>query len=306
MQMQNVLHGKLEELGLDDILQIIGVSRRTGILTLTSLGREAVLSFYAGLLVRIASTEHYQRLGELLVSTGSVTAETVHQALVVQQQEQPLQRIGTILHQRFNVELQSIENTVRDQIRNVLLTLFAWTEGTYDFSSQIVETVDAAYFDPVQLLLDMEHDDSLPAPPAELQPLLQTLIIVDDDSTMAEAVARALQPWFETATCTGCEDALAKVKELSQPTIHLTVLVDLIMPKLDNSGVLGGLELIHLLHRDYTGTRIIAFSDFYLASAAQEITGLGYPCLPKPRRGDVNGEQFASLLQHLKNELQIP
>lgn len=48
MQMQSGLHGKLEELGLDEILQIVGVSRRTGIPTPESRGREAVPQFRDG------------------------------------------------------------------------------------------------------------------------------------------------------------------------------------------------------------------------------------------------------------------
>ena len=61
-QVPSGLHGKLEELGLDEILQIIGISRRTGILTLTSQGREAVLYIRDGLLVRISSTGIQQKL----------------------------------------------------------------------------------------------------------------------------------------------------------------------------------------------------------------------------------------------------
>jgi hypothetical protein len=110
--MQSGLHGKLEELGLDEILQIVGVSRRTGILTLKSRGREAVLQFRDGLLVRVTSTGFQQSLGELLIRNGAATPEMVQQALAIQQQEQFRERIGTILHHRFHVDLQLIEQTV--------------------------------------------------------------------------------------------------------------------------------------------------------------------------------------------------
>jgi len=333
MQMQSGLHGKLEELGLDEILQIVGVSRRTGILTLKSRGREAVLQFRDGLLVRVTSTGFQQSLGELLIRNGAATSEMVQQALAIQQQEQFRERIGTILHQRFNVDLQVIEQTVREQISNVLMTLFAWTEGSFDCAPLDVETVDAAYLDPVQLMLELgdASPDQLVAEGVKLQqalgadegydqveevvelaPLtppkqstLPPLVIVDDDSTMLEAVVEAFGQWFDVSSFTRGEEALVRIDALFRSGGNPVVLVDLIMPKMDGSGVLGGLELIQLLHRNFNGLRILAISDFHHADAVQELSGLGYPCMNKPRRGDTKGDQFGLFVQNLKAALHL-
>ena len=331
MQMQTGLHGKLEELGLDEILQIVGVSRRTGILTLKSRGREAVLQFRDGLLVRVTSTGFQQSLGELLIRNGAATPEMVQQALVIQQQEQFRERIGTILHHRFNVDLQLIEQTVREQISNVLMTLFAWTEGSFDCAPLDVETVDAAYLDPVQLILELgeKSPEQLVAEavrvqqqlgadegrepveeilePTVLEPeaSLPALVIVDDDSCMAEALADELQRWFKVSAFTKSEEALVKVDALFRSGSCPVVLVDLIMPKMDGTGVLGGLELIRLLQRNFAGIRLAAVSDFHHAEAVSELSGLGCPFLIKPRRGDTQGEQFASFLSNVKDILQL-
>jgi len=331
VQMQSGLHGKLEDLGLDEILQIVGVSRRTGILTLKSRGREAVLHFRGGLLVRATSTGFQQSLGELLIKSGAVSPEMVQQALAIQQQERFRERIGTILHNRFSVDLQLIEVTVREQISNVLMTLFTWTEGSFDCAAHDVETVDAAYLDPVQLILELgenapdrlvaegvrlQHDlgaDEGREPVEEtLQPsvsipaaTLPSLVIVDDDSTMSEAVACELEQWFDITMLTRSEEALVKVDAQFRSGVNPLVLVDLIMPKMDGTGVLGGLELIHLLHKNFRTITIIAISDFYHADAVQKLFDLGYPCIIKPRRGDIKGEQFASFLKSLKEHLPL-
>ncbi len=327
MQMQSGLHGKLDELGLDEILQIVGVSRRTGILTLKSKGREAVLYFRDGLLVRVTSTGFQQSLGELLVRKGAVASEVLQQALIVQQQQGFQQRIGTILHQHFKVDLLMIEQTVREQITNVLMTLFAWTEGSFDCSSCDVETVDAAYLDPVQLILELGDNapDQLLATGIQMQndlgadkgqepsePIVQSpqparpaLVVVDDDTAMAEALAAGLQVWFDTTSFSRSEEALVKIDALCRSGNRPVVLVDLIMPKMDGSGVLGGLELIHLLHKNFNPITIVTLSDFHHADAVQELSDLGYPCLLKPRRGDTKGEQFAALMIRLKEQLKL-
>ncbi|MDD2502074.1 MAG: DUF4388 domain-containing protein [Geobacter sp.] len=332
MQMQSGLHGKLEELGLDEILQIVGVSRRTGILTLKSRGREAVLQFRDGLLVRVTSTGFQQSLGELLIHNGAATPQMVQQALAIQQQEKFRERIGTILHQRFNVDLQVIEQTVREQISNVLMTLFAWTEGSFDCAPRDIETVDAAYLDPVQLMLELgdaspdqlvvegvkaqhalgadEGVDPLEEV-VELSPLkpkqvaLPPLVIVDDDTALLEAVADEFGQWFEVSSFTRSEEALIKIDALFRSGGNPVVLVDLIMPKMDGTGVLGGLELIQLLHRNFNGLNIFAISDFNHADAVQELSSLGYSCVNKPRRGDTKGDQFGSFVHHLKAALHL-
>lgn len=330
MQMQSGLHGKLEELGLDEILQIVGVSRRTGILTLKSRGREAVLQFSGGLLVRVTSTGFQQSLGELLIRNGAATPEMVQKALAIQQQERFRERIGTILHHRFNVDLQLIETTVREQITNVLMTLFAWTEGSFDCSARDVETVDAAYLDPVQLILELGDNapDLLVAEgvrlqndlgadegqeetvaetlqPLTLEPALPPLVIVDDDPALSKALADELNEWFDATTLTHSEEALVKVDALFRTGAKPVVVVDLIMPKMDGTGVLGGLELIQLLYKNFRSITIVAISDFTHADAVQELSNLGYPCFIKPRRGEIKGDLFNSLLKQLKEHLLL-
>lgn len=331
MQMQTGLHGKLEDLGLDEILQIVGVSRRTGVLNLKSRGREAVLSFRDGLLVRATSTGFQQSLGELLVRNGFATPEVVQQALAIQQQERFKQPIGTILYHRFQVDLQLIEKTVREQISNVLMTLFAWTEGTFDFAQLDVETVDAAYLDPVQLILELGDtapeqlvaegermqqalgadagheliEEVAQEPPQTAEPQLPALVIVDDDNTMATAVADVLKLWFSVSSFTRSEEALVKVDDLYRTGSRPIILVDLIMPKMDGTGVLGGLELVQLLHRNFSDVRIVVISDFQHADAIKEAENLGCTYLDKPRRAEISGEPFSAFLQNLKNTLQL-
>ncbi len=322
MQMQSGLHGKLEELGLDEILQIIGVSRRTGKLSLKSRGREAVLEFRDGLLVRISSTGFTESLGELLVKNGSVSPEVVKQALSIQQQERFKERIGSILHNRFNVDLQMIEQTVREQIHNVLMTLFTWTDGTFDCSQTDVETVDAAYLDPLQLILEMggglllEESDSVegvsrpansdePVKSSSIGSTLPELVIVDDDSVFANAISNELKTWFDIKVFTRIDEVFKHTDIVFQSHSSPIFIVDIIMPKKDGAGVLGGLDLIRFLHKKLSGLKVYAVSDFNFAEAEQEISGMGYRFFDKPRRGDVEGELFRTLLRNIKDELKI-
>ena len=330
--MGSALSGKLEELGLDDILQIISVSRRTGILTLKSQGREAVLQFRDGLVVRASSTGFQQSLGEMMVQKGIVESSLVSSALATQQNEGFKERIGTILHNRHQVDLQVVELTVREQMANVVMTLFAWHEGVYDFDAcDDIETVDAAYLDPMQLMLEqggsaeqlseqgerLQHslrvdEPSLPSPQAVVPAAVQdrsrercALVVVDDDSVTAQAIADQFPvDLVEVFPFTRSEDALVSIDSLLSGGRRLLLVLDMIMPRMDGSGLLGGLEMLKLLRQNYPALPVVLMTDFSHAEAEAEAAELGAGCLLKPRRGNVESAEFNGFIARLRSALQ--
>ncbi|HNC43832.1 MAG TPA: DUF4388 domain-containing protein, partial [Acidobacteriota bacterium] len=77
------LAGTLEELPLADILQIISLGRRTGILTLLTADGRFTMSFRDGLVV--GATEAQGRpLGQVLIDSGFITAAQLAAALDLQ------------------------------------------------------------------------------------------------------------------------------------------------------------------------------------------------------------------------------
>ena len=276
--MGSPLCGNLLDLGLDDILRIIAVSRKTGVLTIKANGREAVLHCRDGLIVRATSTGFHQSLGELMIHNGVVDSSTVRAALSMQQKEGFRERIGTILHSRYKVNLQVVEKSVRQQIYNVVMSLFQWTDGNFDFVSRDeIETVDAAYLDPLQLLMEQaeiidamtakNEADATPSPPVQddFMSMIKSsvpvdsgaagvtapsLVVVDDDIATARALANELSDdRLEVFPINRSEDALLKIDSLFKSGRRTLVLLDLIMPRMDGSGVLGGLELLEQIGR---------------------------------------------------------
>src|SRR6266581_4871588 len=122
------LVGNLEDLGLGEILQIVSLSRKSGILSLQSKGRQGMVIFRHGQVIRATSGSNRHFIGEVLVKQGVVDAASIQQALKIQQQEGYKDRIGTILVHSFNASAEQIEEVVREQIELVIYSLFAWQE----------------------------------------------------------------------------------------------------------------------------------------------------------------------------------
>jgi FixJ family two-component response regulator len=326
------LVGNLEDLGLGEILQIVSLSRKTGILSLHSRGREGSIVFRQGQVVRASSSTFQQSLGEVLIQKGVIDLAVLRKSLALQQEEGFRDRLGVILIKSFGISYEIIEEVVREQIENVVFTLFAWVEGSFEFVvSEHIETIDGTRLDPLQFMLDQginpqflamegtrlldEHNHateleaavvdndsmggvdfdfdlvdtparttSLSRMPAPKKPL----VIVDDDGPTLQAIADGMRHMgYDVHAMTRSEDTLIKVDALCRGGEHPTVLVDLIMPKMDGSGVLGGVELLELLHSNFKDISIIVMTDYHHADAETRVRDMGYAFIMKPRRSEL-------------------
>ncbi len=323
------LAGNLEELGLGEILQIVSLSRKTGVLFLSSKGRDGSVFFRNGQVVRAVSSAYQQSLGDVLIQKGVIDLAVLRKSLAFQQEHGFRERLGVILVKNFGVLQDVIEVVVREQIENVVYSLFAWAEGTFRFEVQSsIEIVDGIKMDPLQFILDnglnpqflaMEGtriieekrnisetgfigDDSseddgdfsfdLIDGSNELSlaqhSVQQPVVIVDDDGPTLRNIADGLsEKGFVVHAMTRSEETLIKVDSLYRGGERPTVLIDLIMPKMDGSGVLGGVELLELLHSNFKDLQLIIMTDYHNAEAEKKISELGYSFIIKPRRVEI-------------------
>ena len=341
------LVGNLEDLGLGEILQIVSLSRKSGSLSLHSRGREGKIVFRNGQVVSANSSSFQESLGELLVQKGVVDRQALKKALAIQQQEECRERLGAILINRFGVSDELIEKLVGEQIEKVVYSLFAWSEGSFDFELQdTVEVLDVTHLDPLQFMLEqglnpqflamegsrlvdeMRHrgenpaeefeenpeeqsahveenvdfafdllqqhevgsDESAPAKEVEVVEPVQkrSVVLVDDDSLTREALSRFLESnKFTVSSFAKSEDALIMIDTLHRSGKRPFVLVDLIMPRMDGSGILGGLELLELIQANFPDLPVQVMADYHNSDAEYKVCAMGYPFILKPRRTEI-------------------
>lgn len=368
------LVGNLEDLGLGEILQIVSLSRRSGVLSLESRGREARVIFRNGQVIRATSSTFQQNLGEVLIQQGVIDLTILKRALSIQADEGYSQLLGGIMIDRFGVSADAIETVVREQIENVVYSLFAWAEGTFEFELQEVNEADNAKLDPVQFMLKQglnpqylamegsriideqrhrgesgeegeqpaapeetldlafdllqepsaaasaapiptpdppfqqpEEHQVTPPPPADpagsAQALAEELeefepaeaeqgrhlVLVDDDPETLAALAPLLErQGYRVDAMEKSEDALIRVDTLFREGVQPTVVVDLIMPRMDGTGILGGLELMELVRNNFPEIPLLGLSDFHNDEAQKKLRSMGIRILIKPLKGELD------------------
>ncbi len=134
------LAGTLKDFGLPDIVQLIGLQRKTGTLHLKTPGESVKVIFEGGNIVAAESSiqRPSDRIGNALVTQGAITQDQLDQALAVQ--KQTMQRLGHVLISEKIVAEDSLRKAVEAQLFQVVFRLFRWREGEYNFETQA--TVD--------------------------------------------------------------------------------------------------------------------------------------------------------------------
>jgi CheY-like chemotaxis protein len=136
------LLGRLEDLSLTDIIQIVFLSRRTGVLEIIDdEGRHTVL-FRQGLIVNASSPDHPD-LAAWLLSTGAIPASAVAQLRML---EESGVTPGAAVIDMNLVSPADLASSIRTRIVDVVTPLLASREGEFNFIlSDSMSSMDIEY-----------------------------------------------------------------------------------------------------------------------------------------------------------------
>ena len=143
------LEGTLRDFSLADIFQLIGLQRKTGVLTLRGKDDTVTVTFLDGKVVGADSLNRRleNRLGTVLIKTGFLTQDQLNRALEIQ--KETLQRLGFILTHYGIISAESLREAIQLQIMQVVYRLFRWKDGDYHFSQETTIEYDRDNVTPI-------------------------------------------------------------------------------------------------------------------------------------------------------------
>src|SRR5437763_8202142 len=130
------LEGTLRDFSLADIFQLIGLQRKTGVLTLRGKDDTVTVTFLDGKVVAADSLNRRleTRLGSVLMKSGLLTQDQLNRALDIQ--KETLQRLGYVLTHYGIISADSLKQAIQLQILQIVYRLFRWKDGDYHFSQE--------------------------------------------------------------------------------------------------------------------------------------------------------------------------
>ncbi len=159
------LEGTLEDFSLADIFQLIGIQRKTGILSLKNSQETVTVTFHQGMVIGADSMPKKleDRIGKVLVKTGLITQQKLDDALG--HQGKTLQKIGFILVDQKYISREQLKEALQIQVTQMIYRLFRWNAGEYYFDQK-------AHVDP-------DADESIPPVSAE-SILMEGIHMIDE------------------------------------------------------------------------------------------------------------------------------
>lgn len=144
------IEGPLRELGIQDVLQMLDLARKTGVLTVRSqrMMDEAVVHLTDGELVFASRRRSMRLLGQQLLRDGKLTEAELERALELQRRD-PRQQLGAILIEMGSVDRTELHRHLRFQIEETIYDLLSWDEGYFRF-----EEMEEATEGPVRVQVD--------------------------------------------------------------------------------------------------------------------------------------------------------
>ena len=149
------IKGSLKEASLPDVLQLLSMGKKTGCLSVADRNNFGYIFFDQGQITYASIVNRRDRLGDILVKNGLVTAEKLQAALDRQPHERD-KRLGELLVDMGALSRPDLERYMRVQIEEAVYYLFTWSQGTFSFESDVrPETQDfLVKISPESLLLE--------------------------------------------------------------------------------------------------------------------------------------------------------
>ncbi|MEO8226080.1 MAG: DUF4388 domain-containing protein [Gemmatimonadota bacterium] len=130
------IKGSLKEASLPDVIQLLTLGRRTGCLAVADRQNFGYIYFDGGRITYASIVNRRDRLGDMLVKSGRITAEQLREAVDRQGAERE-RKIGEILVETGVLARSALEDYIRLQIEEAVYYLFTWSSGTFNFEAGV-------------------------------------------------------------------------------------------------------------------------------------------------------------------------
>ena len=126
------LKGNLRDFSTTQLLNLVNLARKTGLLMIQSQADTARLYFRDGKLIHANIGTEDSHLADMLLTAGKLSADQV-KTIRAQAEMQSDKQLGLALMNAGAVNQEDIVQSVKDYMLGIVYTLFNWTEGEFQF-----------------------------------------------------------------------------------------------------------------------------------------------------------------------------
>lgn len=123
----------MEDLGLGEILQIVSLSRRSGVLYLANQARKGMIVFKMGQVVSASTNEKKLNYVSELVKRGIVSSEGIKESFSEWKKLGGGKPYSQFLLQKYKIPQTLLDEINKNIIESIIWSFFEWDSGTFNF-----------------------------------------------------------------------------------------------------------------------------------------------------------------------------
>ncbi len=149
MENEVFVKGDLKDYSFSQILSSLNKTKKTGILILKRNNIKKSIYLTKGNIVFASSNDNNDRLGNMLFRTSKITVEYYNKSVEIL--EQTGRRHGTILVELGYLTPRDLFLELKNQVREIILSLFEWEDGIFRFKETIHPAEIIAFKAPIAI-----------------------------------------------------------------------------------------------------------------------------------------------------------
>jgi len=135
------ISGNIKDTSLPDVLEGLKAMRTTGTLVIQAGAMKKSIFVDDGKIVFASSSDHADRLGEVMVRAGKLTRESLEEALLISKRLAGFKKFGAILVENKFVSPGDLFAGLKLQVKEIITSLLLLEEGTYQFEPNLLTDI---------------------------------------------------------------------------------------------------------------------------------------------------------------------
>ncbi|MGH7476859.1 MAG: DUF4388 domain-containing protein [Longimicrobiales bacterium] len=248
------IEGPLEELSLQDVLQLLELARKTGVLTVRSERHndEGVVHLDRGLIIFARRRRSRRLLGQQLLRAGKLTEQELDRALEMQRAN-PSLRLSEIFLELGSATHDDLAEHLRFQLEENVYDMMSWKEGYFRFEERpdVFRAGLQVHMRVESLLMEgARRVDEWSRLKSKVPSLESVPVLAPPDESNHEVLDLRAEEWEVLAEIDGERDLRQIAADLGRASFE----VGKILYGLVNAGIVRILDRSpHVPHRDLSG-----------------------------------------------------
>lgn len=129
----NALQGDLSVVTIENLMQLMSHSGLSGELHLVAPHNAAYFIVDNGTLVFGYIKSNSSKIGERLAEKEYITSENLKECLQLYRNQTTKSKFGTLLIEKGFLSKSELEETIKEQVRDIFFEVLSWKEGSFSF-----------------------------------------------------------------------------------------------------------------------------------------------------------------------------